>query len=125
MRRHEWRHIVAVLVAAGLLCSLAPLAHAQVYRWVEDGRVHYGDQPPADAERVEGPGQARLPDAGNGGDASEDAAACREAEELLASYELAETITEESALGERRELDDEERERLIARQRERVDEACG
>ena len=33
-----------------LLAALSPLAAGQVYRWVDkQGRVHYGDRPPANA----------------------------------------------------------------------------
>ena len=41
---------------AGLVCAVvfAPASADEIYRWVDEhGRVHFGDQPPESAERVE------------------------------------------------------------------------
>ncbi len=41
---------IAILILVPLLCSLASLAHARLYRWVDDdGTVHYSDSVPPDA----------------------------------------------------------------------------
>lgn len=44
--RHRWRHLVALC-----LCVCGAGAWAEVYRWTDaDGRVHFGDKPPRDAQ---------------------------------------------------------------------------
>ncbi|MDY6941418.1 MAG: DUF4124 domain-containing protein [Pseudomonadota bacterium] len=43
---------IFLVFSAGCLfvSGLTPAAIAETYRWVEDGRVHYGDHPPVGAE---------------------------------------------------------------------------
>lgn len=41
-------------ILLSILCLSGTLAHAEIYRWTDDqGRVHFGERPPAGAERVD------------------------------------------------------------------------
>lgn len=49
-RSGMWRLLIGLLCGIGL----APVFAGEIYRWVDDqGRVHFGDTPPDNAERVE------------------------------------------------------------------------
>lgn len=53
----------APLLCASLLLALAAPASAEIYRWVDnDGRVHFGDQPPGDINRVQQMPKQTLPE---------------------------------------------------------------
>lgn len=51
------------LLLAGVLLALTAPASAEIYRWVDsDGRVHFGDQPPRDVDRVRQLPKQTLPE---------------------------------------------------------------
>jgi glutaredoxin len=53
----------APFLCASLLLALAAPASAEIYRWVDSaGRVHFGDQPPGDIDRVQQMPKQTLPD---------------------------------------------------------------
>jgi glutaredoxin len=53
----------APFLCASLLLALAAPASAEIYRWVDNaGRVHFGDQPPGDIDRVQQLPKQTLPD---------------------------------------------------------------
>jgi len=49
VNKHMRRHLLLILIAA--LTWQLPAAAEELYRWVDaDGKVHFGDRPPQDAE---------------------------------------------------------------------------
>lgn len=134
-----------VLLATLLACSGIPLAgEAGIYRWTDgEGVQHFGDRPPpgVQAERLRpGGGLGRTPAAAPDPEPEQDATQtaeqtrplrdtdippCAEARQTLTSYTSASRIIETDLLGEERELSEEQRARLIARQERIVERACG
>jgi len=133
-----------LLLVALLACSAIPVAgEAGIYSWTDaQGVEHFGDQPPpgVQAERVRpGSGLGRTPPAKAKRSAEQDkpetaeqerplratdVPPCAEARATLTSYNSASRIIETDLLGEERELSDEQRTRLIARQERIVERAC-
>lgn len=125
--------LCALFVAPALLAT--GTAAAEVYQWRDAaGRLHYSDQAPASAnyERFEAasgiadnptppPAKRQTQQLMDDGAPEE----CAEAREKLQSYRDAENIVESSALGEERELNEAEREKLIGLQQQAVARACG
>lgn len=134
-----------LLLTVSLALFAMPLAgDAGIYRWTDaQGVMHFGDQPPpgVQAERIQpgsrlGETPAAKPDRDEKQAAQAKAEAspplrdtdippCAEARETLTSYTSASRIIETDLLGEERELSDEQRARLIARQERIVERACG
>ena len=110
---------LAVIASLGMTSA----ASAEIYRWVdENGRVHYGDQPPdqsAEALDVR-PGSGPSPGeraARRQAEQAEQARAlqCGRAQAQLQDYEQAVRLVERDADGNERELSAAERERLMQR----------
>lgn len=125
-----FRYGMAALVGV----ALSGAASAEIYRWKDaKGQVHYGDQPPAGAERVSPHGTSirgadkpevpPLPDT----KLSDDTVVpdCDSARDQLAEFQTAGDIIETDSLGDQRTLDADQRARLIQRQEAIVARACG
>lgn len=143
---------VAIAVFCGAL--LAAPAVAQVYKWTDDqGRVHYSDTPPTDAEAALLPIESAETDLEatlreqvarerelelreqTEADAAEDAAAeaahraaveraCLQARERVATIESARRLSRVDADGNRRTYNEEERAAALAEARQQVAEWC-
>ena len=119
------QHSVRMHKRLSLLLALVFLASAaqaqKIHRWVdEQGRVHYGDRPPAGAEEV--PIRKRNAPAltENLVDPS-----CEEKRAKLIDYRDAARIVETDALGNEKEYSPEQRQMLIERTEASVLDACG
>ena len=123
----------------GFLIVLGGMAQADTYRWVdEDGKVHYGDQPPIGAQRLKPPpGPANPPDArkqakptptpdidkGVYKNASFDEI-CKELKARLARYRSSPQLAVQGEDGNPRTLSAEERQAFIGKTQEQADAAC-
>lgn len=123
-----------------MFCSLA--ASAGAYRWVdENGKVHYGDQPPAGAQRLQTPPKPAQPrdsstddkrkrpqatppaDKGAYKSASFDEI-CQELTARLERYRSAPHMAVADDDGQPRNLDAQERQDLIDKTQQQADAAC-
>lgn len=137
------RHRALLLSLSLALCAMPLVADAGIYRWTDSqGVLHFGDRPPpgVQAERIQpgsrlGETPAAKPDRNSKQEAQAtaegspplrdtDIPPCAEARETLTSYTSASRIIETDLLGEERELSEEQRARLIARQERIVARAC-
>lgn len=136
-----------------LLLVAVSAARAEIYRWVdEQGNVHYGDRPAGrSAESVDvAPGPARDPEAARRrarqrklldvmeeeqqierrqeqqaqAERKERERKCRIARDRLDGYRRANVLYDYDASGNRRYLDDTERERAMAEARRAVEHWC-
>lgn len=138
------------LILLVLACAIAPLATAQLYKYVDkDGKTVYTDQPPPDADAKSMKGVASSPPAKSyvekdkelqkGRDkVSEDAkkadekarqlaereAQCRAATENAKMYEEGGRLMKPNDKGEREYLTDEEIEAARTKSRKEMEEAC-
>ena len=90
-------------------------------------QVHYGDQPPANAERLRrqrAPEAAPAPVVRSEDEQDRAQQRCQEALEELAEYRVAGSINERDALGNERALTAEEREQLLDRMAAEADRVC-
>jgi hypothetical protein len=104
------RHLVALLI----LACLSPAAAGEIYRWTDaQGRVHFGDRPPA------GAGEALPLTSSPTPPAPEPDAGARRAqrERLLRAFEAERREREEQAAAVRAETARRERNCRIARER--------
>lgn len=117
--------------SAGLLLILAFSAAAagKTYRWVDaQGKLHYGDQPPANAVPVTP--KLATGDNGSGSPASGPPAAalapeeCARRKSQLDGYRDASAITETDGLGNKREYTEDQRKQLIARTEQSIRDGC-
>lgn len=116
-----------VLILPLLLISAAAGANS-VYKWTDkNGRVHYGDRPAANAEKVElKPGTvATDPVAAAATPEAKRAAECTQQKEQLTVYQNTERLVERNALGEDREYSAEDKQKLIALTQNKIRELCG
>jgi hypothetical protein len=143
---------IAIAVVCGAL--LAAPALAQVYKWTDDeGRVHYSDTPPTDAEATLMPVESADTDLEaslreqvarerelelreqTAADAAEDAEAeaahraaveraCIQARERVATIESARRLSRVDDDGTRRTYNEEERAAALAEARQQVTEWC-
>ncbi len=122
-------------IAMGMCLAMSVLtAQAAVYKWKDaDGRVHYGDQAKAGAEKVNaGPSNAEAAPAEDA-DADSDAAKqkkkraeeCNLKRDQLANYTKATRIVETDSLGNQKEFNEDERKKLIERTQKQVSDSCG
>lgn len=126
------------LLLTGLMLA-SFLANAAAYRWVdEQGKVHYGDRPPAGAQRLKAP----PPPAQAGQRESEEEAeakpqqpasrsgkmsaaeACQEYKSRLARYNSTPHLAVRGEDGEQRMMSAQERQNLINTTKTRADETC-
>lgn len=120
------------LLLAALLCSAAAAADtANLYRWVDkDGRVHYGDQPGANAQRLNPKTLNSADDEGGSSGGAADAAAtkqaaqCKQKSEQLTTYQKAASVTETDALGNQHEYTPDEKDQLVAKTQKYLDDHC-
>lgn len=118
-----------LIVVIAIVTFAAAASAAEVYRWVdENGKVHYGDRPRPGAERMEvappgGSGDPADPEAAK--TAAARAAECESKKKQLAGYRQAPTIKEINGLGEEREYNAEQKQKLIALTEQQVAAACG
>lgn len=114
-------------VSGLLLLILGVTAQAaQVYTWTDEkGRVHYSDKAVPSAKKIEvsPPGAAQAADAA-GTEADKRAQACQSKRDLLDNYQKASRVIERDSLGKEKEFTEEERQQLIARVQQQVNEAC-
>lgn len=117
-----------VLLMLPLLLPAAAPASGKTYRWTDErGRVHYGDISAPRSERVEiqpGSGITLAQPTPAELEAATRAQDCERRRDQLASYRRAEEITETDALGKTRSYTADERERLLLRVQQQVQEAC-
>lgn len=109
---------------------LLPVAQAggKTYRWTDEkGRVHYGDISAPRAEQVEirqGSGITVPAPTATEIAAASQAQECKRRKDELASYDSAQEITETDALGKSRSFTAAERQQLLQRVQQQVQEAC-
>lgn len=125
----------SLLLTSLMLASF--VASAAAYRWVdEQGKVHYGDQPPPGAERIKAPPPAAEPGAtepqaspqatpqtSRSGSMSA-ADACQEYRSRLARYNSTPHLAVRGDDGEPRMMSAAERDNLINTTKTRGDEIC-
>jgi hypothetical protein len=122
------------LTALLLMVALQGGAAGKTYRWVDDqGKVHYGDQPPPNAAEIT-PGKppaAKTESASVNADAPAQHVSgalgpeeCQRRRDLLASYRNAAAITETDALGKRRDYSEDERRQRIATTEQGLRDGC-
>ena len=122
------------------LCSLLVVGVAaagdRVYRWKgPDGKIYFGDTPPAGAQDVSSvdmrvPGRAGPSTPPAPPPMSEEQLAARDADcankrTQLKSYRSATRLIERDALGREREYTPEERQRLVAKVEAELQTQCG
>jgi hypothetical protein len=120
---------LSAIAAALLLCASAA-ADSTLYRWVDkNGNVHYGDDPAANAQRVN-PNQLDGIGSSGGSVGAEEAQAakqqaeCKKKSDDLARYQNAISITETDALGNSREYSAEQKDQLVANTQKYIDQHC-
>ncbi len=126
------------LLLTGLML-VSFLASAAAYRWVdEQGKVHYGDQPPPGADRIKGPPPPAESGANNLDSRSTAEAtpqpsrsgsmsapeACQEYRSRLARYNSTPHLAVRGDDGEPRMMSAAERQNLINTTSSRADEIC-
>ncbi|MCI0750087.1 MAG: DUF4124 domain-containing protein [Nevskiales bacterium] len=115
--------LALIVLVAGFGCAAAPAS--EVYRWVQEGEVYYGDRPKQEAELLEvkpGSGPGEPPEEVQA--RAEKMAECERLKEQLASYKRAPGLKEVNALGGERVMSPEEHRKLIALTEKKVTEAC-
>ncbi len=118
------------VMAMGMCMSMSVLtAQAAVYKWKDaDGRVHYGDQATAGAQKVDGAvvNGAAADEADNAADQSKQkhAEECGRKRDQLANYKKASKIIETDSLGNQKEFNDDERQKLIEKTQKQVTDGC-
>lgn len=139
MTQHDASKASRLLTVAALMLLLAPVASAELYRWVDDnGQVHYSDKKPnqneqrtSAAETLQfAPGTAaakarRDRAAAEALEAEKVAERCGAARAQLETYRRAVSLVREDANGNEVELLPSERVELIERSQAKVAEACG
>lgn len=132
------RHQLGLLLCAALLASNAD--SARIHRWVdENGKVHYGDQPPVGAERLKkppGPADGGTPrfgadepqptpqvDKGVYKNASFEEI-CKELTARVARYRTSPNLAVSGEDGQPRALSPEERSEMISKTQSQADAAC-
>lgn len=121
-----------VFVLAWLLCSQALSA---AYKWVdEQGKVHYGDRPPAGAQRIKAPPPPAKRDTTEKPDhntvepeldeTSSNAQVCKTLNERVARMRKTSQLAVRDENGKLRELSVEERKNLINQTQQRAERAC-
>jgi predicted P-loop ATPase len=126
------------LLAVGAMVVLSSMASAAVYRWVDaDGKVHYTDKPVANAEPVNiQTGQPKdavpLPSSVPAQDTNltpeqrtQKAADCEQKKKQLATYKDAAKIVETDSLGREHEYSEEEKQQLVKKTQQGMQESCG
>jgi hypothetical protein len=118
------------VVVMGLCVAMSvSLAHADVYKWKDaDGRVHYGDQPKGDAEKLGGAtvnGEAAPADTKDADDQQKKRAEeCSRKRDQLTTYQKASKIVEKDALGNEKVYSDDERKKLVDQTQKQVTDGC-
>ena len=129
-------HIPFAVFAALALVSSA--ASASVYRWVDaDGHVHYTDKPVQNAEPVnihtgQPKGAIPLPDTTPAHDPrltpdqrTQKQADCEQKKKQLATYKDAAKIVETDGLGREHEYTEAEKQALVKKTTQGMQESCG
>lgn len=124
----------AMLAVLGLFVA-AQTAHGaageRIYRWTgEDGKTHFGDQPPRDGRVIEtvesklgtSPALSPTPSAPVRV-ASE--SECTNKRAQLSTYQNATRLVERDSLGREREFTAEEREQLVKKTQQELETQCG
>lgn len=139
------------MIVLAVMCALAPLASAQLYKYVDkNGKTVYTDQPPPDAEakpmanvpppaapsksyverdkelqkgRDKAKDEAKKADEKSKYEAAK-AERCRQATEAARIYEQGGRLQRRNAAGESEFMSDEEIEAARQKSRREMDEAC-
>lgn len=116
-----------------VLMLLCGVAHAgAVYKWTDEkGRVHYSDKPVASAQKLDmgkkdpsiAASEASKPDDAEAA-AARRAEACQRKKDQLFTYENAASVTEIDSLGNKKEFNAEQKQRLIDLTRQQIAEYC-
>jgi hypothetical protein len=119
------------MIAAALLLCVSAAAEPTLYRWVDkNGTVHYSDQPAVNAQQFNPnplDGHASPGGAASGAsqsDAATQQAECKSKGEELGRYKNAAAITETDALGNTREYSAEQKNQLVVKTQQYIDEHC-
>lgn len=110
----------------GLLLLSTASYGASVYKWTDkNGRVHYGDKPVHNAEKI-GPkvGTAATEPSPDTVEREKRAAECKSQKDQLAVYQSAARLVEQDSLGKQREFTAEEKQKLIALTEQKVKAIC-
>lgn len=119
-----------------LLCLSAVASAADIYKWTDaQGRVHYGNQPPAQddaAKKIEVNAppsltqqqQERDKVLASGEKTKRQFEDCKRSKEQLTTYQSASRVVQKDALGGEKELDAEQRAKLIQVTQQHIKEAC-
>ena len=126
--------LVSLAMCTLLMLGSAFAAGDPVYRWKgADGKVHYGDTPPAGAQDVRNfdnrfarpsGSPAPVPAAATDEEVAARDAACATKRGQLKAYRNATQLIERDALGRDREYSPEERKQLIAKVEAEVETQC-
>ena len=118
------------VMAMGVCMSMSVLtAQAAVYKWKDaQGRVHYGDQATAGAEKVDAGvvNGAAAEEVDNAADQSKQkhVEECGRQRDQLANYKKASKIVETDSLGNQKEFNDDERQKLIEKTQKQITDGC-
>ena len=123
--------LIGLAVTALLWTGSAAAADPTLYRWVDkDGHVHYGDQAAPNAKQIN-PKRLGTEDAdASAGDAAaaaasaKQAAECKSKSDQLGRYQSATSITETDALGNTHDYSAEQKDQLVAKTQQYLDQHC-
>ena len=108
-------------------CFAVTAVAADVYKWKDaQGHVHYGDQPKQNSEKVNvNPAHADDPaEAGAKAQRAKVIAECGRKRDQLMTYQNAARIVEKDALGNEKEYNDADRQRLIQVTQKQIADQC-
>jgi hypothetical protein len=121
--------LIGLAVTALLWTGSAAAADATLYRWVDkDGHVHYGDQAAPNAKQINpkrlGDEDADASDAAAAAASAKQAAECKSKSDQLGRYQSATSITETDALGNTHDYTAEQKDQLVAKTQQYLDQHC-
>lgn len=123
-------------VVLALLCFGTAVMAADIYKWTDaQGRVHYGNQPPPqddDAKKIEVNAppsltqkqQERDKELATSEKTKKQFEECKRSKEQLTTYQSAASIVQKDPLGGEKELNAEQRAKLIQITQQRIKESC-
>jgi hypothetical protein len=111
------------------MAASASVSAADVYKWTDaSGRVHYGDQPKQGAQKVNvgsANGESATPeDKDAASQKKQHAEDCGRKRDQLTNYQKATRIVEKDALGNEKEYNEADRQKLISVTQKQITEGC-